>query len=244
MMTIIMSMITRTTMTTSTTTELNPLSLLHLLHSASPALPVGAFAYSQGLEYALDAQWCRTPDDVADWLSGLLQNGLATLDLPILKRLTESWQRDDLAAVNHWNALLLAFRETRELTQEDMQVGEAFRQWHLNQHPDQKERLMAVTTPTVASMFALNAVLKQIDHASCLLGFGWSWLENQITAASKAMPMGQSAGQKILQRLIPVLANAVERALTLDTDDIGSSCMGQAMASALHEHQYSRLFRS
>jgi urease accessory protein len=232
------------TITTHMSIELNPLSLLHLLHSASPALPVGAFAYSQGLEYALDAGWCKTAQEVDAWLETLLQSGLGTLDLPILVRLHQAWSAQDLAAVNHWNALLLAFRETRELYQEDVQVGEAFRQWHLKQHPELAATLANLKHPTVASMFSLNAVRNGVAEHACLLGFGWSWLENQIIAASKAMPMGQSDGQKILHRLIPVLAEAVEQAMRLDNDDIGSSCMGQAMASALHEHQYSRLFRS
>lgn len=236
--------ITTTTMTMTTRIELNPLSLLHLLHSASPALPVGAFAYSQGLEYALDAGWCKTAHDVENWLETLLQSGIGTLDLPILLRLHRAWSVQYLGAVQHWNALLLAFRETRELYTEDIQVGEAFRQWHLKQHPELTGVLTSLKQPTVASMFSLNAVCHHVPEQACLLGLGWSWLENQITAASKAMPMGQSDGQKILQRLAPVLAEVVDRAMSLDDDDIGSSCLGQAMASALHEHQYSRLFRS
>ena len=93
-------------------------------------------------------------------------------------------------------------------------------------------------------MYALNGVIKGLTIEECLIGFVWAWLENQITAASKAMPMGQTDGQNIIRHLIPEIEAVIERAMTVADDDIGSGLVGLSMSSALHEHQYSRLFRS
>jgi len=87
-------------------------------------------------------------------------------------------------------------------------------------------------------------VLADIPAEECLLGFSWAWLENQIAAASKAMPMGQTDGQNIMRHLIPVIEQVVEKAMALEDEEIGSGLVGLAMSSSLHEHQYSRLFRS
>ncbi|MFC3152972.1 urease accessory protein UreF [Litoribrevibacter euphylliae] len=224
-------------------------SLLSLLHISSPALPVGAFAYSQGLEYTLDAGWCKTATDVEQWIESVLRFGIAGVDLPILKRLHLAWQAEDRDAIIHWNDMLLAFRETKELYLEDVQVGAAFKQWHLAQLKDadassQEEKLEWLDKPSVVAMYALHGVLTEIPVEECLIGFSWAWLENQIAAASKAMPMGQTDGQKIMRRLIPVIDNVVTQAMMLSDEEIGSGLVGLAMSSSLHEHQYSRLFRS
>ncbi len=224
-------------------------SLLSLLHISSPALPVGAFAYSQGLEYTLDAGWCKTAKDVEQWIESVLRFGIAGVDLPILKRLHQAWQAEDREAIIHWNDMLLAFRETKELYLEDVQVGDAFKQWHLAQLKDadassQEEKLEWLDKPSVVAMYALHGVLTEIPVGECLIGFSWAWLENQIAAASKAMPMGQTDGQKIMRRLIPVIDEVVIQAMTLSDEEIGSGLVGLAMSSSLHEHQYSRLFRS
>ncbi|MGK0475242.1 MAG: urease accessory protein, partial [Oleispira sp.] len=143
-----------------------------------------------------------------------------------------------------WNATLLAFRETKELYLEDIQVGDAFKQWHKSQSAEHLAKLELVDKPTVACMYALNGVIKGLTVEECLIGFVWSWLENQITSASKAMPMGQTDGQNIIRHLIPEIAAVVENAMQLEDDDIGSGLVGLSMSSALHENQYSRLFRS
>ena len=219
-------------------------SLLNLLHISSPALPIGAFAYSQGLEYTLEAGWCKNADDVEMWIKSVMTKGLGGIDLPILKRLHQAWAKNDVQALQYWNAMLLAFRETKELYLEDIQVGDAFKQWHKTQSAEHLEKLEFIDNPTVASMYGLNGVIKGLTIEECLIGFVWAWLENQITAASKAMPMGQTDGQNIIRHLIPEIEAVIESAMTLSDDDIGSGLVGLSMSSALHEHQYSRLFRS
>ena len=240
-------------------------SLLNLLHISSPALPIGAFAYSQGLEYTLEAGWCKNADDVEQWIKSVMIHGLGGIDLPILKRLHQTWsayfieheeankqvneENSDSDSLNAqslktWNATLLAFRETKELYLEDIQVGDAFKQWHKSQSVEYIAKLDVVDKPTVACMYALNGVIKGLTVEECLIGFVWSWLENQITSASKAMPMGQTDGQNIIRHLIPEIEAIVENAMQLEDDDIGSGLVGLSMSSALHETQYSRLFRS
>jgi urease accessory protein len=219
-------------------------SLLNLLHISSPALPIGAFAYSQGLEYTLEAGWCKKADDVEQWIKSVMTHGLGGVDLPILKRLHQAWSKNDKQVLRYWNATLLAFRETKELYLEDIQVGDAFKQWHKSQSAEHIAKLEIIDKPTVASMYALNAVIKGLTVKECLIGFVWAWLENQITSASKAMPMGQTDGQNIIRHLIPEIEAVIEKSMQLEDDDIGSGLVGLSMSSALHENQYSRLFRS
>ncbi len=222
----------------------NSHSLLALLHISSPALPVGAFAYSQGLEYALDAQWCQSHLHIEQWIKSVMEQGLAQLDLPMYKRLYLAWQKKDYEQVRSWNEELLAFRESKELYLEDVQVGSAYVQWHLGQDVNRQQYINELNEPSVAAMASLAAVLTDIPLAMAMQGFLWSWCENQITCASKALPMGQTHGQQILQRLIQNMKNCIEQALLLKDDEPGTGLFGLAMASSLHEFQYSRLFRS
>lgn len=222
----------------------NSHSLLALLHLSSPALPVGAFAYSQGLEYALDGGWCKNADQVSDWIEDNLRLGFGQLDLPVYIRIFNAWQNNDRETVSDWNHTLLSFRESKELWLEDTQVGSAYVQWHLGQDPTRAPLVNSIKQPTVVSMNALAASLNKIDLSTALMGFAWSWCENQVTSASKALPLGQTQAQQILQKLIPVIAEVCEQATQIKDDEIGSGLMGLAIASSLHEQQYSRLFRS
>ncbi len=221
-----------------------PSNLLSLLHISSPALPVGAFAYSQGLEYALDAQWCKDAQQIKSWLEGALQFGLGQLDVPVYVRLYNAWQKKDFESVRFWNQELLAFRESKELYLEDVQVGSAYVQWHLGQDKSRQGWLNELAQPSVTSMATLAAVLSDISLEMAIQGFVWSWCENQITCACKALPLGQTQAQQILQALIPKMEQAIEAAMHMTDDEIGTGLFGLAMASSLHEFQYSRLFRS
>jgi len=220
------------------------LSLLSLLHLSSPALPVGAFAYSQGLEYAMDAGWCKTPTEVESWVSDNLAFGLACLDLPVYQRLFFAWRETNVEQIQYWNALLLALRETRELYDEDIAVGSAYASWHLGQDAARNIDIQRCPKPTVISMHALAAVYNKVDCAAAILGFTWAWVENQVICASKALPMGQTDSQRILMNIKPDIVNACRIASKKEDDDIGSGLLGLAMASASHEQQYSRMFRS
>ena len=181
------------------------------------------------------------------WLQGLSQYAVGTLDLPLLLRLQHAWQAADHNAVAHWNAWLLAARETAELRAEERHLGGALARV-LGElgiaEARQYGEVDAHHAAAFATLFALAAVRWQIDPADALTGYLWTWSETQVLAAVKLVPLGQSAGQRLLSRLVDGMPGIIERALALPEDAIGVGALGQALASALHETQYSRLFRS
>lgn len=219
------------------------IALLRLLHLASPALPVGAYAYSQGLEYAVHVGWVGDEATTYEWLSGLTQRALGTLDLPVLARLRQAWLEGVDTQVQYWNSQLLASRETAELRAEDQQLGQALARVLLELKIAEAQAWLRAPC-TFATLFALAAARWQIGAAETLSGYLWSWTENQVLAAVKLVPLGQSAGQRLLHRLGDGMPAIVERALVLTDAEIGVGVVSQALASALHETQYTRLFRS
>lgn len=216
-------------------------SKLHLWHLVSPALPIGAYAYSQGLESAIENGWLAAPDTLDDWFSGLLTEGLARTDLPVLLRCLDAWQCADAGALAYWNDWLRASRETSELLLEDEQMG--FALWRLLNDLGAPDSALH-SPPGYTCQFARACNFWQIEAIDALPGYAWSWLENQVTAATKLVPLGQTAAQRHLLALMPRIAEACERARTLADRDLGGSLPGLAMASAAHEQQHARLFRS
>lgn len=221
-----------------------PLGRLRLMQLISPALPIGAFTYSQGLEWAVEAGWVRDVHSLGDWLEGLLDDGLAQLELPILERLYSACEREDVDVIERWGRQLYASRETRELRAEEHNRARALitllADLEVAQAVDWKESLCHCQ----AAPFALAAVHWQISVEDCLLGYAWGWLENQVAAAIKLVPLGQTDGQRVLLQLAERLPLAVEQALGLGDDAIGAGAPALAIASARHETQYTRLFRS
>lgn len=221
----------------------DPHALLRLCHLVSPALPVGAYAYSQGLEYAVHAGWVHDEPTSLDWLQGLSRGGLGTLDLPILLRLYRAWASDDPAAVRVWNAQLIAARETSELRAEDLHLGRALARVLVELNIPEASAWQQ-GAPGFATLFSLAAVRWNIEAPDALKGYLWTWSENQVLAAVKLVPLGQSAGQRLLNRLIEAMPKIVGESMALRDDQIGVAVPSQALASSLHESQYSRLFRS
>ncbi len=218
-------------------------ALLHLMHLISPSLPVGGFAYSQGLEYAIDSGWLKDDQDLHDWLSGILAEGMARVDLPVLKRFHQAYRRGCDAELIYWNHWLRANRETKELLFEDEQLGAALRRLLVSLEMVSADD-RTPENPSYCSQFARAGHCYQLPEAELLQGFAWSWLENQVAVACKTLPLGQTAAQKLLLGLMPCIEQAVTTALTLEDDELGATLPGVAMASALHESQYSRMFRS
>lgn len=217
-------------------------SLLHLMHLVSPALPVGAYAYSQGLEYAVDSGWLKKETALEEWLRGVMTHGFGQLDLPVLLRCLNAWRTADIATLNYWNDFLLACRETQELLLEDVQLGMALRRLLLSLNISGAETLPGDVS--FASQFALACHNWNIEDEDAAQGFIWAWLENQIAAATKLVPLGQTQAQKLLVCLMKDIPQIAENALQLKDEDVGWSLPGVVMASAKHERQYSRLFRS
>lgn len=213
------------------------------MHLVSPALPIGAYAYSQGQEWAVENGWIKNADEVEHWLNGLLVNSVAQLDLAALIRLHCAWQQSDLEKVQYWNQFVLASRETHELLLEDQQLGIALSRL-LDSLGIQQHRDLFNDSPSFVSVFALAGVSWDIPCDELMQGYCWSWLENQVAAATKTVPLGQTQAQQILQRCMQNIPQAVSLARQVGDDEMGLGLPGLAIASSLHERQYSRLFRS
>jgi urease accessory protein len=221
----------------------DPQALLRLCHLVSAALPVGAYAYSQGLEYAVHAGWVHDEASTLEWLQGMSGAAVGTLDLPILLRLHRAWNRAAVDEVRHWNAQLIAARETSELRAQELHLGRALARVLIELDLSEAGEWIEAEV-AFATLFSLAAVRWHIEARDAMSGYLWAWSENQVLSAVKLVPLGQSAGQRLLHRLTAAMPALVERALTLNDAAIGVSTLSQALASALHESQYSRLFRS
>ncbi|MFL6619244.1 MAG: urease accessory protein UreF [Povalibacter sp.] len=214
--------------------------LLHILHLASPALPIGGFHFSQGLEQSVECGWVRDEKTALEWIGGIAAGALGSLDLPVLARLHEGCSTANDSFVSRWDALLIASRETEELRAEDRHLGAALIKVLREIAPD----LQVAAPQTYAAGFARACVHWNVPALETLQAYAWSWAENQVLAAVKLVPLGQSSGQRILHALIPQLQRLSAEALGKKDSDIGYSGVMQAVASARHEFQYTRLFRS
>lgn len=241
---------------TTTTTPTDDAALLQLMWLASPALPVGGFSYSEGLESAVDAGLVRDEASAARWLVDQLHLTLARSDLAVVAQALRAWRAADAAAIAALNAWVQQTRETAELRQQTTQMGRSLGEWRKGLAPAHilPELPMPRTEP-------LGAPLRATDHAypiafACAAGagpagergvlaaFAFGWAENMMQAAIKAVPLGQNAGQRILAQLAAEIPQAIDHALALG--EAGRQCFSPMLAilSARHETQYSRLFRS
>jgi urease accessory protein len=209
----------------------------------SPALPVGAYAYSQGLEYAVHAGWVTHEAEALEWLSGMSMRAVGSLDLPVIGRLHAAWSAGDRNAVNRWNAELIASRETAEARAEERHLGRALARVLEGLGVDAAAEWRTVDA-AFATLFSLATVHWRIEARATLLGYLWTWTENQVLAAIKLVPLGQSAGQRLLQALTEEMPRVVTRAESVADASIGVGVVRSALGSMLHESQYTRLFRS
>jgi len=227
--------------------SLAPASLLQLLWLASPALPVGGFSYSEGLEAAIDAGSAHDEASTQAWLLDQLQLGLGRSELPLLAQATAAWATHDAARIGALNAWTLATRETSELRRQTEQMGRSMHDW-LRQRSPADPRIATLgqlaPAPSWPVAFALAAAQSGAEPRDALLAFGFGWAENMVQAALKAVPLGQSAGQRILAALAAALPAAVEAALAMSDDERQAFAPMLAILSSQHESQYSRLFRS
>ncbi len=225
----------------------NTTQLARLLQLASPALPVGAYSYSQGLEAAAEAGLVHDADSAGEWISDVLTLSMAQMEGPLLLRLHDAWRADDFAAVIHWNDWFLAGRETAELRAETLQMGYSLTRLlaDLIQEKSFKIKYLCdIPEISFPAAYTAAAAHWQIEREDALVAYLWSWLENQVMAAVKAVPLGQTNGQKILLRLGGQLPATATRIASISDDALGNFTPGLALLSSRHETQYSRLFRS
>jgi urease accessory protein len=217
-------------------------ALLRLLQLSSAALPVGGYAFSQGLEFAIDEGWLKNPDDIAQWLTLQMSESQAAVDLPLLQRQLIAASSGDGEQLAYWNTYALACRETAELRLTDTAMGAAL--LRLLASLEVALPLAEGKETSFVTAFAMAAAHWQLDARSCCHGYLWSWLENQVAAATKLVPLGQTAAQQLLSQLLLEIPPAIDKSMLIHDHAIGASLPAVAMASARHETQYSRLFRS
>ncbi len=228
---------------------LSATGLLRLLQLTSPALPIGAYAYSQGLETAVDQGLISDAQQTRQWLEQMMAYALTSVDLPVLMRLHGAWSAGDRQLAERWNATLLAMRESRELREEDIHLGQALMRL-LNALADTDSGggdLIGgqnLRTPSLAAAVAAAAARWEIPASTAALAYTWMWAENLVAAAVKLIPLGQTAGQRILSALQVRMPEVVAAAAVVKDSEIGLSLPGVAMVSGWHETQYVRLFRS
>ncbi len=218
--------------------------LLRLLQLVSPSLPTGGFAYSQGLEFAVENKWVQNVLDVEEWLSGLLYGSITWLEIPILRRLYTAIEHEDLKSFQYWSALLFASRETSELRQEEQNKARALNRLIRELGVKKEAEWDDALHKNMLCPFTLAAVAWSIPIHHTAIGYVWGTLENHVASAIKLVPLGQTEGQSLLFRIAESIPSAVAKGLKRSDEVIGSSTPAVAIASSLHETQYTRLFRS
>jgi urease accessory protein len=219
------------------------LPLLRLFQLVSPALPVGAYSYSQGLEWAVEDRLVSDEISAQHWISDNLRHSVVNLDGPVLVRMYQAWQAGNLQSVRHWNGIILACRETMEFQAQDQHLGVALGKVLEGLEINWKQRWGA-TEPAFVAPYSLVAAEWNISVDMMLSGYLWGWLENQVLSAMKLVPLGQLAGQRILFELAKGIPAYIEKIYRIQDHEIGGSLPLLAIASSRHETQYSRLFRS
>ena len=226
--------------------ELSPTALMMLMQLASPALPVGGFSYSEGLEAAVEHGLVHDEASAQTWLIDQLLLVQARSDLAVLAQAMAAWAQPDVPRLQQLNDWLLQTRETHEMRLQTEQMGRSLVDWLGNQAQADAARLSicAALPPTWPVAFALALHTHQAPVHDGLLASAFGWAENMVQTALKSVPLGQRSGQRILAALSAAIPEAVSHAMGLSDDARQSFAPRLAILSARHETQYSRLFRS
>jgi urease accessory protein len=234
-------------------TEIDSYALLHLLQLASPALPVGAYSYSEGLETLCSNGEIADEQDLQQWLLAELNYGAIRMEAAVMIRAYTSASAADLERLTYWNNWLSATRETKELRASSWQMGDALLRLlrDLKSPSSQPKSLEKCIEESLykngcnfAIAFGIAASSWQIDRQSALLCYLHSWATNLIGAGVKLIPLGQTAGQQLLLSLSSHVSSSSPEILQLLDDDLQACGWGLSLASMNHETLYSRLFRS
>ncbi len=223
------------------------LKLNRLLQLCSANLPVGGFSFSQGLEYAVEQAWVSDILSSKSWIELNLNQAIARTDLAILKRLYQSLEENELAQFQYWDQHLIACRESNEFRLADIAMGKALIRLLKNLDGldlSIYQKVISQAEISFISAFALAAYCWQIDLHTAQSGYCWTYIDNQVAAATKLVPLGQTQAQNLLFEVSEKVPDTIVIANQLHDDDIGASLPRLAMASAWHETQYTRLFRS
>lgn len=221
---------------------MNAAALLHLLQFASPALPIGGYSYSQGLEAALEQGLVHDAGTAQAWMARYLDEVVARWDAPILWRLLKAFAARDAAAIAEWGECFLASRDTAELRAETVQMGYSLARLVAELGVADTAALGADVTLPLAYACAVDGL--DIPHEEALLAMIFSWLENQVLVCVKSVPLGQVAGQRLLLALRRDIERAAQVAQALADEELSNWAPGLSMLSMRHEVQHGRLYRS
>lgn len=221
---------------------MNAASLLHLLQFASPALPIGGYSSSQGLESALEEGLVRDTAGARDWIARCLDEVVARWDAPLLWRLMRAFAARDTAAIAAWGECFLASRDSAEQRAETVQMGYSLARLVAELGVADSAVLGAEATLPLAYACAVDGL--GIPHEEALLAMIFGWVENQVLVCVKSVPLGQVAGQRLLLSLRPDIERAARLARALPDDGLSNWTPGLSMLSMRHEVQHGRLYRS
>ena len=226
--------------------ESDPIYLLRLLQLASPALPVGGFSYSEGIEAAVAHQLVRDEASAQTWLVDHLHLVQSRSELPVIAQAIPAWQRHDEQQLKNLNDWVIQTRESFEMRLQTEQMGRSLLIWLRNQADAEPLRMKTCEElpPTWPLAFALALSTHDIPVRQGLVAAAFGWAENMVQATIKAVPLGQLSGQRILAALATEIPSAVDHAMQVTTENRQAFSPRLAILSARHETQYSRLFRS
>lgn len=225
-------------------TAMVDLSQIRLMQLVSPSLPTGGFSYSQGLEWAVETGWVQDGEGLKKWLLGILYSSLSYVDIPILKRMYHCCNIKNLKELESLCANLLACRESFEMQQEESNRGRAMASLMDGLGMVYDHNWKKILAKSQLAGFCFAAVSWNIPMEKAASGYLWAWLENQVLAGVKIIPLGQTEGQRLLVELGTTIPQTLETGLALGFDEIGASSPALALASSLHETQYTRIYRS
>jgi urease accessory protein len=241
------------------------------MYLASPALPIGSFAWSRGLESAALIGAVTGLKELKDFLTMSLRHSLGSFDLPLLALALKAAYIGDLEGLRDLNELSLAGRESLEFTLEEQEGGKAIKRLALslnlwpdylkpdnprpdnlgpdnlgpdNLKPDNQDSSFSPGLIVGQAILAVSLGLEPSDTPRVLEALAFAWLQNQIAAAARTLRLGQNELQNLLLSLGPEVTRAVNKAILTPLSDIGPALPGLAILSAHHELASGRLFRS
>jgi len=225
------------------------LARTRLLQLASQAFPVGGYSHSQGLESAIESGLVNDEASTRQWIGDVLSFSMGSYELPVLHAMSEAWRQPDVneLELERLNGEFLATRESAELRAATVQMGFSMRVL-VKVLPELPAWLNPVleglAEPSLPCVWSGLASAWGIAPEDSGIAYLWTWAENQVLVAMKSVPIGQSAGQRVLLESGAQIAALAERIATLDAPLRSNFAPGLAILSSQHETQYSRLFRS
>jgi urease accessory protein len=226
---------------------MSTLAQMRLFQIASQALPIGGYSHSFGLEAAIESGLIQDEPSVQRWISDVLLFSMGSYELPALMDLGDAWIAGDLGALSRLNGEFLATRESTELRSATVQMGYSMNAL-LAVLPDLPASLIrtlqTMEEPSLPCVWSGAAAAWSIASSDSAAAYLWSWAENQVLVAIKAVPLGQSAGQRVLLNVSRRIARLAQQPPTGKADMRSNFAPGLALLSSEHETQYSRLFRS